>query len=97
MPRGCKPGERRGGRKKGIPNKVSTTAKENFIKVFDKLGGEGKMAQWAEDNQTEFYRLYARILPTDVNLGGQEDNPVSIISATPISAEAWQKKHGDEK
>ena len=34
--------------------------------------------------------------PTDLNVGGQEDNPVSIISAVPISAADWQKKHGDQ-
>ena len=30
MPRGSKPGERRGGRKKGTPNKVTATLREAF-------------------------------------------------------------------
>lgn len=65
--KGSKPGERRGGRQKGTPNKVSKTVKENFIHAFDSIGGAEKMSDWAEENQTEFYRLYARLVPTELN------------------------------
>jgi hypothetical protein len=37
MPRGSKPGERRGGRKKGTPNKVTSVAREAFLATFDNL------------------------------------------------------------
>jgi hypothetical protein len=53
-------------RPKGSKNKVSGTAKENIIAVFTRLGGTAEMAKWAEDNQTEFYKLYARLIPTEV-------------------------------
>jgi hypothetical protein len=55
-----------GGRVKGTPNKVSGTAKENIIAVFTRLGSTAAMAKWAADNQTEFYKLYARLLPTEI-------------------------------
>ncbi len=53
-------------RPKGAKNKVSGTAKENIIAVFTRLGGTAKMAEWAEDNQTEFYKIYSRLLPTEI-------------------------------
>jgi hypothetical protein len=56
------------GRPKGSPNKLSGTVKDNVIAVFDAIGGNATMAAWAEGNQTEFFRLYSKLLPTDVNV-----------------------------
>lgn len=55
-----------GGRVKGTPNKLSGTAKENIIAVFTRLGSTAAMAEWAEENKTEFYKIYARLLPTEI-------------------------------
>ena len=44
--------------------------------VFDKIGGREAMAKWAKENQTEFYRLYARCLPHEVT--GTNGGPVEI-------------------
>ena len=63
-------GAKHGGRKAGTPNKLSLTVKENVIAVFDKLGGNEGMATWAEDNRTEFFKIYAKLLPTDLNVAG---------------------------
>ena len=54
-----------GGSRKGIPNKIGAAVKSNVIAVFNKIGGRDKMCAWAEDNLTEFYRLYARLIPTE--------------------------------
>lgn len=63
-----KGGKREGaGRKPGVPNKVSTTVKENVIEVFDMIGGISNMAVWAKENETQFYNLYAKLLPLQVN------------------------------
>ncbi len=35
MPRGSKPGERRGGRKKGTPNRVTMFTRETFQKLIE--------------------------------------------------------------
>lgn len=40
MPRGSKPGERRGGRKKGTPNKVTKETREVFKRILDNLAPE---------------------------------------------------------
>jgi len=54
------------GRKAGVPNKLSGMAKENIAAVFTRLGGTAAMAAWAKKNQTEFYKLYSRLLPHEV-------------------------------
>ena len=33
--------------------------------MFTRLGGTAGMAAWARRNQTEFYRLYARLIPSE--------------------------------
>lgn len=59
-------GKKTGGRVKGTPNHMSSGVKANIIGVFEKIGGRDEMARWAKENQTEFYRLYGRLLPTEV-------------------------------
>ena len=54
------------GRPKGVKNKTSGTAKENIIAVFTRMGGTAQMAKWARANESEFYRIYARLIPTEV-------------------------------
>lgn len=65
MPRGSKPGERRGGRQKGVPNKLSGAAKENMAEAYRLIGGTKAFAEWAASNLTDFYKLYARLLPVE--------------------------------
>jgi hypothetical protein len=45
---------------------ISRTARENIIAVFTKMGGTDQMKRWAMQNQTEFYKLYARLIPVEV-------------------------------
>ena len=59
--------EKTGGRQKGTPNKVNATVKDNVLAVFNRLGGTSQMAIWATENQTEFYRLYSKLIPSEVN------------------------------
>jgi hypothetical protein len=67
MARGSKPGERRGGRKPGTPNKVTATVREAMEQVFDGLGGAEAMLEWAKGNRGEFYKLWMRLLPVQIN------------------------------
>lgn len=70
-----------GGRLKGTPNKVSATAKENIVAVFTRLGGTAAMAKWAKDHPTDFYRVYARLLP--VELEASVNASVTVIFDDP--------------
>jgi hypothetical protein len=60
-----------GGRQKGQLNKVTRTVKENVIACFDRIGGLEAMAAWAQENQTEFFRLYGRLLPIETQITGE--------------------------
>jgi hypothetical protein len=53
-------------RPKGTPNKIGAQVKENVVAVFTRLGGTAGMAEWAKENLTEFYRLYAKLIPSEV-------------------------------
>lgn len=74
-------GKREGsGRKAGTPNKISATVKQNVINVFDKLGGEDHMINWAMDNPNQFYNLYAKLMPTQSEIGtiDGQDTPLNV-------------------
>mgnify|MGYP001470724296 CR=1 FL=1 len=57
------------GRPKGVPNRMTATAKEAFQIAFEDLGGAEAMVLWAAsdpDNLKTFYTLYARLIPVDI-------------------------------
>ena len=56
-----------GGRAKGTPNKISSTVKENVLAVFNRLDGTAGMAKWAKENPSQFYTIYSKLLPTEVD------------------------------
>lgn len=66
--RGSKPGERRGGRQKGTPNKTTVAVKEALTTAFQGMGGVAKLQEWAEENPGEFYKLWGRMLPIEANV-----------------------------
>lgn len=80
MPRGSKPGERRGGRQKGTPNKLTKSAREAFQLAYNslqKIKG-ASLPEWAAANPTEFYRLYARLIPVE-HVGEGGTGPVQTV------------------
>lgn len=60
-------GQKTGGRKPGSLNKTTVAAKEAFQLAFEGIGGAQAFADWAKENQTDFYKLYSKLIPTDVN------------------------------
>lgn len=72
------------GRPVGTKNLVSGTAKENMIAVFTRLGGTAAMADWARENPTDFYRLYAKLIPTQVT--GEDGGPVQVVGRIELVA-----------
>ena len=61
---GKRPGS---GRKPGSPNKMASGVKSNVIGVFSKIGGREAMAEWALANQTQFYQIYSKLLPSELS------------------------------
>ena len=68
---------KRGGRKAGTPNKATALAKDNILAVFNRIGGTAAMAEWATENKTEFYKLYSKLIPVDMNHSGNA--PIQVI------------------
>jgi hypothetical protein len=75
---GARPGS---GRKKGTPNKLSMTVKENVIEVFQQIGGTTAMVTWAKDpkNQSEFYKIYTRLLPIEAQVSGVDGGAIEHV------------------
>ena len=78
MPAGSKKGERRGGRKKGTPNKFTGALKDMVLQALDKAepgGGVAYLTKQAKDNPTAFMTLLGKVLPLQVT--GQDGGPVT--------------------
>lgn len=77
MPRGSKPGEHRGGRKKGTPNKLTTTIKEALEGAFADVGGREYLAKMANDEPKAFMALLGKAMPqqVDAHLSGNIGMP----------------------
>lgn len=54
------------GRPKGIPNKSTKAVKEALELAFEGIGGVPALQKWAGDNTTDFYKLWVKMLPTDI-------------------------------
>lgn len=57
------------GRPKGLPNKNTVAVKEALAAAFEGIGGVPALIAWAETakGRDEFYRLWIKLLPTEIN------------------------------
>lgn len=53
------------GRKKGEPLKVTVAFKTAVLRAYDGIGGDDTFQAWARENPTEFYKIAARLIPSD--------------------------------
>lgn len=67
-------GRKTGGRKKGSLNKTTASVKAALSEAFDKRGGVPALLTWAKDNETEFYRLWSKMIPVEVT--GENGGPI---------------------
>jgi hypothetical protein len=67
MPRGSQPGERRGGRQKGTPNRVTRDLREMIEGALEDVGGRGYLVGQARENPTAFLALLKGLLPKQVS------------------------------
>ena len=71
-------GKKTGGRVKGTPNKLTTSASEAFQHAFHVLGGSEHLTAWARAQPTEFYKLYARLIPVE-HVGEGGSGPIATV------------------
>ena len=60
------------GRPVGSKNKW-TQLREDFLWVYDKIGGKAELANWAKDNRESFYKETTKLLPKQVDVDVQGD------------------------
>lgn len=80
--RGSKPGERRGGRVKGTPNKMTGAIKDMILQALNEAhvdGGAGYLKEQAEKNPTAFLTLVGKVLP--LQLTGDGGGPIRFEDA----------------
>lgn len=61
------------GRPPGMPNKYTRAVKDALCEAFEQRGGVPALLKWANDNETEFYKLWVRVAPlqVDITSGGE--------------------------
>lgn len=65
-----------GGRKKGSLNKITMAFKEAVKTVYDEIGGDEAFAEWAKENKTDFYKIAARLIPTEIS---KTNNNITVV------------------
>ena len=77
-------GKKFGGRKKGTLNKSTASAKAAMEEAFDNLGGVEALMQWGEDNQTDFYKLWSKLIPADIkaDVNATGEITINVVSYT---------------
>lgn len=71
-----------GGRKKGATNLVTRTVKETVLAAFNDLQEDPKanILKWGKDNPTEFYKIAAKLIPTEVTATVENKGKVHILT-----------------
>jgi hypothetical protein len=64
------------GRPKGKPNKSTTSVKEAFRLAFEGIGGVKALIEWAKDEKTEFFKIYSKLLPKELEVSGTDGGPI---------------------
>jgi hypothetical protein len=72
-------GNRGKGRKKGVPNKTTASVKEAITLAFEGIGGVPKLIRWANANETEFYKLWGRLVPHEVTGAGGGPLGIKVV------------------
>lgn len=59
-------GRKTGGRKKGVPNKLTGQLKDMILTALDQAGGVKYLKKQSEDNPVAFMTLVGKVLPLQV-------------------------------
>ncbi|WP_434135919.1 hypothetical protein JQR88_06130 [Pseudomonas luteola] len=79
-------GRKTGGRRKGTPNKHTASVKQALEQTFIDMGGVESLTRWGKDNPTEFYKLWAKMLPQEFRqeINGRNGEPMEAETARVI-------------
>ena len=63
------------------PHFTRKDAVQSFQSAFELIGGVPRLAMWAHENTTDFYKLYSRLLPSQASSALGESNTMRIEMA----------------
>lgn len=89
-----KPSNAGKGRGKGNLNKTTVAIKEMIEGALQDAGGRAYLARQADENPAAFMGLLGKILPKDINVGGQNGNPV-VIKEIVLTCPEFESKNTD--
>lgn len=81
------------GRPKGSKNKVTRVFREGVITAYENLGGADALTDWARENPSEFYKICARLIPTEMTVDANVQGYAMRFPEPCATAEEWQEKH----
>jgi hypothetical protein len=60
--------EKKGGRQKGVENRITRTVKETVLEIFNKIQEDPKvnLEQFAKKYPRDFYAIAAKLIPTEI-------------------------------
>lgn len=83
------------GRKKGTPNKKTIAVKKALHEAFENAGGVKTLVKFAKTHPAEFYRLWAKTAPREINAditsGGESFAPTISQEAALLMIQNFNK------
>lgn len=66
------------GRPKGSLNKVTQSVKAALEEAFERRGGVDALMRWANEEPSDFYSLWGKLLPKNLEVGGMGGGPIVV-------------------
>lgn len=60
-----------------------TQVVDSVLDAFELIGGTSRMALWANDNPGEFYKIYAKLAPKQIEAEVKHDGGIKIVHVLP--------------
>ena len=68
-----------GGRLSGVSNKFTGAFREAVQTVYEGLGGHTAFLEWARENKSDYYKIAARLIPGEMQIGNGAGNITVIV------------------
>lgn len=72
---------KKGGRPKGIPNKINIDIKNMIMEALEDAGGKDYLIRQADENPAAFMGLVAKIIPKDINANVSGELRISALAS----------------
>jgi hypothetical protein len=81
-------GRKTGGRKPGVPNKVTGDVRAMIVEALQTAGGAQYLAAQAHDNPSAFMALVGRALPKEMTVDNTGSMTLTVLTGVPQPRDA---------